>query len=235
MTNVRATTHKAVLDNDLSSVVFVDPFGTVTRQAKRNVIVASFIALLIAVLELEITGFLGLQASNSSLGNALAQGLACLVVAYFLISLIFHVFVDYSAWQFQRERVMTKPYLDLVALLEAQVNVTGEQVKNACASLNGIVIENDMRSQLEAGKHISSALGQLTSINERLAGLVDEMRPLIDAWASAIRRMKRLDARLRLRILSLWCLDIIFPIAFALLALWGTHDGVVSVIERIVG
>src|SRR5205814_3572347 len=131
MTNVRAETYKAIRDNDLASVVFVDPFSAVTRLAKRNVLVASFVALLIAVLHLEITGFLGLQASNSTLGNSLAQGLACLVVAYFLVSLIFHLFVDYTAWQFQRERLITRPYLDWVELLETQVNVTGEQIKNA--------------------------------------------------------------------------------------------------------
>ena len=65
----------------------------------------------------------------------LAQGLACLVVLYFLVAFIFHLFVDYTAWNFKRERQLTQPYLELICLFERQVSVTGEQIHNACDSL----------------------------------------------------------------------------------------------------
>src|SRR5690606_20427679 len=148
MGNVRAETYKAIRDNDLSSVVFADPFSSVTRSAKRNLLIAAFVALMIAVLQLEITGFLGLQASNANLGNPLAQGIACLIVSYLLISAIFHIFADYTAWQFQRERQVTQPYLDLITLFESRVSVTEEQIRNACSSISGIVVEGDMRAQV---------------------------------------------------------------------------------------
>jgi hypothetical protein len=233
MANIRPEVYKAIRENDLSSVVFIDPFHTVTRQAKRNLLIASFVALLIAVLQLEVTGFLGLQATNTNLGNSLAQGLACLVVTYFLISFIFHVFVDYTAWKFHRERQMTEPYLDLIRLLENQISVTGDQIGNACGALQGIVIENDMPSQIDAKTMIESALGQLKSIDKNIVALVEETKPLLGSWAATINGMNRLHARLRMRFLSLWCLDIVFPIGLALLAAWNTRNGVFAVIERI--
>lgn len=235
MAHVRPEVYKAIQENDLASVFFVDPLLPVTRQTKRNLLIASFVALLIAILELEISGFLGLQTSNANLGNILAQGLACLIVLYFLISFVFHIFVDYSAWQFEREKQMTQPYLDLISLFEQQVSTTGEQIENACAFLDGVVIEGDMPSQVEAEKKINSALGQLNSIKMHIDSIVQETSPLIVSWAGSIGRMNRLNARLRMRIISLWCLDILLPCILGLLAVWSTHDGILEVMLRIGG
>jgi hypothetical protein len=234
MKHIRPEVYQAIRDNDLKSVVFADPLSAVARQAKRNLLIASFVALLIAVLQLRVTGFLGLQASEETLGNLLAQGLACLVVAYFAASFVFHVFVDYSAWNFERERALTQPYLDLIRLVEQQVSVTSEHLDDACSSVRGVVIEGDMPSQVEAKKNIANALHKLSSIDQRLAALDDEIRPLTDSWADTIQSMSHLDARFRMRVLSLWCLDIIFPLVMALLALWSTMDGVVEVIEKVI-
>lgn len=234
MSFIRPDVYKAIRENDLKSVVFADPLSSVARQSKRNLLVASFVALLIAVLQLRVTGFLGLQASDEILGNLLAQGLACLVVTYFTASFVFHAFVDYSAWKFKRERACTEPYLDLIALVEQQVSVTSEHLDDACSSVKGVVIEGDMPSQVEGKKNIDTALQKLNSIDQRLTSLMTEIRPLTNSWASTIQSMERLDARFRMRVLSFWCLDIIFPITMASMALWSTADGVVEVIERIV-
>ena len=227
--------HAAITDNNLSSVIFVDPFLPVTRQAKRNLLVASFIALLIAVLDLEITGFLGLSAANANLGNELAQGLACLVVAYFLVTMAVHTYTDINAWQFRRERQATEPYLELIQLLERQVTVTGEQIKNACDPLRLVDSDDEMRLQIEAQKQMKSTTGQLLSIERNITSLVDEMTPLIASWKKSIKDMSRLKARLRVRIIGLWLLDVIFPILLALLAIWSTREGVADVLQRVTG
>lgn len=232
---IRPDVYAAITDNDLSSVIFVDPFLPVTRQAKRNLLAASFVALLIAVLDLEITGFLGLSATNSNLGNALAQGLACLVVIYFLVTLMVHLFVDYNAWQFHRERQETEPYLELIRLLESQVSALGEQIKNACEPLRAIEADDDMRSQIDAQKQVKSTIGQVQSISRNVTSLIEEVAPLVESWRGSIEDMSRLNARLWVRIAGLWVLDIIFPIFLAATAIWITGNSVIGVFERVAG
>jgi hypothetical protein len=109
-----AKIHEAIKAADLNNVVFQDPLTDESRKAKRNLLIASFTCLLIAVLKLEVTSFLGLTAGAGVLSNVSVQGLACVVVIYTLIGFCFHVFVDYSAWKFERERLSTEPYLALI-------------------------------------------------------------------------------------------------------------------------
>src|ERR1700724_3200932 len=61
MSFVRQDVYKAIQENDLDQVVFQDPFTDVTRKSKRNLLVASLVCLLISVLKLQVTGFLGLS------------------------------------------------------------------------------------------------------------------------------------------------------------------------------
>ena len=44
----------------VDAVAFSDPYSDVTRKAKRNLLVASFICVLIATLKVQIIGFLGI-------------------------------------------------------------------------------------------------------------------------------------------------------------------------------
>lgn len=234
MSHVRPEVYKAVQENDLNKIVFVDPFSETTRKVKRNLIVSSFIALLIAVLKLEITGFLGLQTSQLNLGNQLAQGLACAVVIYFFLVFIFSAYIDYSAWQFQRERQQTKPYLDLISMLENHIQVTTAQVNNALEPLQRISLEREASAQVALDREVESALGQLKSIDERIKAVVDEVRPLLNSWKETIAKMNRLSWRLRARFLGLWALDIVFPLALSGLAIAETHRGLKLLIDRVV-
>jgi len=163
------------------------------------------------------------------LGNDIAQGLACLLTLYFLVSFTVQAFVDYNAWQFQRERQMTKPYLDLVNLVVSRASVTGEQIKNACDGL----VELKATSGFE--KKLDSALGQLKSIEKSLGEFLENTQPLLTHWAGTIRSMDRLNARLRVRFISLWTLDIVLPVALGALAIYATRSGIGSLMFRIAG
>jgi len=233
MAHVRPEVYKAVQENDLNQIVFVDPFTDTTRKVKRNLIASSFVALLIAVLKLEITGFLGLQASQLNLGNQLAQGLACAVVVYFLLVFIFSAYIDYSAWQFRRERQLTKPYLDLISMLENHIQVTATQVNNAVEPLQRITLERETQAQIVLDRNVGNALGQLKSIDERIKAVAEETRPLLISWKDTITKMDRLNWRLRARFLGLWGLDILFPLALCGVAIIETYQGLRLVLERI--
>jgi hypothetical protein len=233
MKHVRPEVYKSVQENDLSEIVFVDPFTEVTRKAKRNLIASSFAALLIAVLKLEITGFLGLQTSRLSLENELAQGLACAVVVYFLLVFTFSVYIDYSAWQFQRERQLTKPYLDLISMLENHIEVTATQVNSAVEPLQRISLERETQAKIALDRDVDRALGQLKSINERIKEIAEETRPLLISWKNTISKMNRLAWRLRARFLGLWGLDILFPLTLGSIAILETYQGLSFVLGRI--
>ena len=234
MPHVRPDVYKAIAENDLGEVVFQDPFGDESRKAKRNLVGASFGALLIAALELQVNGFLGLQTvTGATLGGTITRGLACLIVLYFLAGFLLSAYVDYAAWKFKRERVLVKPYLDLVAMLESHIHATGEQVNNATRRLDGMEVDNEMRSQVAFQETIQSTRGQLTSIQENIGSIHEEFKPLVIHWAATVARFEKLSWRLRARFLSLWALDITVPIALSVLAIWKTHTGIPSIFLKI--
>jgi hypothetical protein len=223
---VRPEIYKAISENNMDNVIFSDPFSDVARKSKRNLLAAGFIGLLISVLNLEISGFLGLKATNMNLGNELAQGLAFLILLYFISSFIFHAYIDYSAWNFESEKQLTKPYFDLVDLVESQINVTGEQIQNATSKLDSLSNEESMQAQVEVIKEINSARKQLESINTQLSAVILEVNPLVSSWRDTIQKMNKLSYRLRARFFSLWFFDIIFPLIIAIAALFKCYSGV---------
>lgn len=230
MAHIRPDVYKSIAENDIGEVVFQDPFTEETRKAKRNLVAASFGALLIAALDLQVNGFLGLQTvTGATLGGSLTRGLACLIVAYFLAAFVLAAFVDYSAWKFKREQVLVQPYLDLVSMLEAHFHGTGEQVQNATHRVNGLTVEQDMRSQVAFQQIMSEATGQLRSIQEGMRSFYEEAKPLLASWATLIAKAERLSWRLRARFFSLWLLDILVPLFLAGFAIWRTFGGVSSV------
>lgn len=227
---IRPDVYKSIAENDIGDVVFQDPFTEETRKAKRNLVAASFGALLIAALDLQVNGFLGLQTvTGATLGWSITKGLACLLVAYFLAAFVLAAFVDYSAWKFKRERVLVRPYLELVSMLEAHFYVTGEQVRSATYHVKGFVVEGDIRSQVEFQKLMSDTQGQLKSIQGNMSSFYEETKPLLAKWANLIAKADRLSWRLRARFLSLWFLDILVPLVLAGLAIWRTYDCMSSV------
>ena len=167
------------------------------------------------------------------MGGSITKGLAFLIVAYFLAGFVLSAYIDYSAWKFKRERVLVQPYLDLVKMLEAHIHVTGEQVRNAAHRLDGIVIESDMRSEVEFKKLIDEARGQLTSIQSGGKALHEEVRPLLAHWTGIVSRFENLSWRMRARFLSLWLLDIALPLLLAGVALWQTYGGIAALWSKV--
>ena len=236
MAQVRSEIYKAISENNMDNVVFSDPFSDVARKSKRTLLAAGFIGLLISVLNLEISGFLGLKATNMNLGNELAQGLAFLILLYFISSFIFHAYIDYSAWNFESEKQLTKPYfdlVDLVDLVDTQINVTGEQIKNATFKLDSLSNEESIQAQVEVIKEINSARQQLESINTQLSAVILEINPLVSSWRDTIQKMNKLSYRLLARFFSLWFLDIIFPLIVAIAALFKCYSGVPALVLKL--
>ena len=158
---------------------------------------------------LQVNGFLDLQTvTGAALGAVITQGLACIVVAYFLAVFALIAFVDYAAWKFRRERFLIKPYLELITMLEAHVSVTGEQVKNATTRIpepetpREIVAGQVIPGRMEHGAAVQETLGQLRAISGSLSALYTEMQPLLKHWAATVSRATNLSWQLRARLLA---------------------------------
>lgn len=229
----------SISKNDLDSVVFEDPFSEDTRKAKRNLMAAAFVALLISIYQLEVSGIAGLSISaREKLGPQVTQGIACLTTAYFLVSFCFSAFVDYVAWKFTRERLLVKPYTDLLHLIESNSRVLPEQIGSARESLARL--EREPRGGSEQTSQwvlraVSDAKMQLNAIVEHQSKLRAELTPLLNSWEEAVRRSGQLSWRIWARFMSLWLLDLGLPVALGFFALSHTYKGVLPVIGRFFG
>lgn len=233
MSQIRADVYKAISENSLNDVVFQDPFSEDARKAKRNLVAASFASILIAALNLQVSGFLGLQTETGvTLASSVTRGLSCLLVMYFLVGFVLTAYIDYAAWKFQRERVLVRPYLDLIALLENHTQATEMQIKNSMTrleQLDELLSESEMRSQVAVVGAVEQAKGQLLSTRKGLSELQTEVKPLLTHWARIVSKAEHLSWRLRIRFLSLWAMDIASPILLATIAIWKTNDGLLTV------
>lgn len=233
MTHVRPQVYRDIQGNDPREVEFQEPLSDATRTVKRNLLVASFVALLISLMNLEVTGFLGLQTRHLVLGNELAQGLAAVVVIYLFVSFASRVYVDVSAWQFKREVQATRPYLELIKLLESQLNSSQEQLEDAIRPLRNVSRNGEVEVQVEGDPSVKSCSDKLQTIDDRLQSVANEIEPLIEIWRADVARMGRLDRRLKARFFSLWVWEIGLPFAVGLLALYETVWNLGFVVQKI--
>ncbi|MDD2769132.1 MAG: hypothetical protein PHT19_10370 [Methylococcus sp.] len=101
------------LKDDLDSVDFTDPLGESTRKAKRNLLLTSFIAVLIAFGYVEINEFSGVGIAIKADGDAI-KGIACIIVFYFILSFSFYMSSDYLSYKFRKQRALLKPYIEII-------------------------------------------------------------------------------------------------------------------------
>jgi hypothetical protein len=227
--------HRSIQENDLNQVFFSDPLSEVARKAKRNLMVVSFIAILVATLELEISGFLGLQAKNLNLGNSLAQGLAAAVVLYLLVSFLLHVYIDCSAWKFRRELQATEPYLKLLRTLESHLSTLKQQASQSVSWISKLKTENPVDQKDFWEQQIGITNESLRQVKEGVESLENEFRPTFASWKKLISGMDRLSWRLKARFFQLCFIDIGLPILIALLALWECYPNIGLIFARLFG
>lgn len=211
--------HKSIQENNLDQVIFSDPLGEVARKAKRNLVIVSFLAILVATLKLEITGFLGLQANNLSMGNSLAQGLAAIVVLYLLVAFLLHVYIDCSAWKFRRERQATQPYLELLRTLESNFSDVKQHASDSVSWISELKSSNPDNKKEFWEQQIETTNETLRQMKEKVESLEEEFGPAFTSWKKLIEGMEKLSLRLKARFFQLYVIDIGLPILVASVAL----------------
>lgn len=215
---VPASVYEELEANSFKDVVFSDPLSDETRKVRRNLLLAAFVTLVLAALNLQVTGVMGLTTAVGGLKNDVLQGLCFGVVVYQLAAFVLHAYVDINGWKFELERAKVQPYLELVQLLRNEQSAAREQVSNAMYRLQNPNFDREMRAEVELTKDVRTARQQLEQIAEHQRMLLDEVKPLLVGWQESVRRASVLRPRLFARFFQLVVLDVLAPLLLSALA-----------------
>ena len=107
---------------ELEKISFSDPFQESLRKTRRSLMLVSFIGILIGTFPVELTSFLGIHILSESIQDVYLRGIINLIVIYYLISFGLSLIIDLYAWDFKKERVKVKHYIDLKQELGGIIN-----------------------------------------------------------------------------------------------------------------
>lgn len=203
---------KAIENNNPEDVLFEDPFKDVTRKVRRNLLLASFIGIILVKFHLQINSFLFVTLSKDAIANEVAiNGGISIILIYLLITFILYALIDFSAWNFRKEIQDITPFTRLIArLANTQITAVG-QIQDATDKIQSKVAVTEVRQELVDAGH------KLTQINANIERFYVEHKDELVMWKAKVTRMKELRLRIVLRFVTLLVIDIALPI---ILAVW---------------
>lgn len=211
------------IQSDLS-----DPFRDETRKAKRNLIASSFVAILLASLELQINSLGGVSAASGQLRAEIARGLACFVVLYFFVGYAVDALLDYAGWRIESKKLRIQPYLVLVRTIERSYRAAVDTLTTA----NDRVAVVASRASTAVG--IDDAVNAVKITAAQATERFRELQPLLAAWQTSLRSLRfEFTVRRCARITRLWLWEIGIPLGLSALAVAKTYDGVRPVLIAI--
>lgn len=219
---------KEMQENDVNVVLFADPFTDETRKVKRNLLAASFITLLIVILQLSIKGNSYFSSASGNIQTELASGIALVAAIYFLISFLIHAYVDYVAWQYVREKLFIKPYVEFVKLHYQEMSLVGDRILAMLDSIKEIR-EKALKHGLELpiSRLADETINKDHQLNKSFIEIQKQNASLIEYFEDTISKIRRNQTwRFRARMLSLWLVDIGFPVFLFLLAFYKGYGGI---------
>ncbi|PPT70099.1 hypothetical protein XarbCFBP8142_00240 [Xanthomonas arboricola] len=238
MTQIAASISRAIEKNSIDLIVsrdVKDVFREETKKGKSNLVTTSFIAILIATLELKISSFAGIASASGILAADVTRGLACLAVVYFLVAYVLDVYLDAATWSLESKRLRISPYLVLVRHTEQMYRNCSEQLKNVEWTINHLIsLEPSLRDNSISFKNFQDATGQLPAIAKYQDELLTEIRPLLQKWSETLRAFaKQRNQRRAAQAFRVWFWDVTTPALLAALAIWKTCDGLPLIVSRL--
>lgn len=112
---------------ELEKISFADPFQESLRKTRRNLLLVSVIGILIGTFPIEITSFMGVDLLGGRIRDVYIRGIINLIVIYHLISFGLSLIIDLYAWDFKKERVRVKHYLDIQKGLDGIIDQMMEE------------------------------------------------------------------------------------------------------------
>ena len=190
---------------ELDRISFADPFQENLRKTRRSLILVSFIGIFIGVFPVEITSFLGFKILAGSIKEIYLRGFVNTIVIYYLISFGLSLIIDLYAWDFKKERLRVKHYIDIQD------------------QLGGIIHELLAENEME------------DSPPRETDTLLDKVLPSFLRKKRFKGTLSGLNIRFIARMLSIFLMDILLPITLGCIAIYKTRHGLIPILHRIFG
>lgn len=188
---------------ELEKISFSDPFQQSLRRTRRALMLVSFFGILIGTFHIEITSFLGFRILQGSINNVYLRGIVNIIVIYYLISFGLSLIIDLYAWDFKKERLRVKHYVDIQDQLGGMIQ--------------DLFDENETEELLP----------------EKKEKIIDKILPSFLKNKHFKGTLSGLTIRFVARVISIFFVDILIPIAIGCIAIYKTRYGVLPLIERI--
>ncbi|EGQ9765645.1 hypothetical protein ACLVXC_004241 [Vibrio alginolyticus] len=222
----RPKLYKKLEENEIEKVLFSDPLTETTRKSRRNLMIASVMCLLISILNLKVTGFLGLKAETEAIESELVKGIGAIIVIYYFVVFILYATIDILAWKFDREKTLISGHQELVEAIERHFSVTIEHIDYSVRDLSNLSPDSRMQDQI----YNSEAIGRATQLIQGTKDGIDSFRkdaePFINQWLKRVNKTSILNTRFFIRLVSLYGFDLIFPSLMACLAVYKSYTGI---------
>ncbi|EGQ7741089.1 hypothetical protein [Vibrio parahaemolyticus] len=229
----RPKLYKKLEENEIEKVLFTDPLSETTRKSRRNLMIASVMCLLISILNLKVTGFLGLKAETDAIESELVKGIGAIIVIYYFVVFILYATIDLLAWKFDREKTLISGHQELVEAIERHFSVTIEHIDYSVRDLSNLSPDSKMQDQI----YNSEAIGRATQLIQGTKDGIDSFRkdaePFINQWLERVNKTSILNTRFFIRLVSLYGFDLIFPSLMAFLAVYKSYTGILLAVTAI--
>ena len=225
--------YKAIEDNDLQKVLFSEPFSESTKKFRTGLVLSSVLTLLIVILNLKVSGFLGLKANTDAIESELVKGIGCLFTLYYFIQFSCHSLIDLMAWKFKKERCLISGHQELVCSIERQLRLSIEHINYSVYELKNLSLEPEMQAQIHNQEILSVCQQYMNQTLTEVKTFKNEIREFIDEWNKRIASTSLLNFRFLFRLISLSLIEIGLPVFFALLTFYKSFSGIVAVYAAI--
>lgn len=215
-----------ILKSKLEEVAFSDPLSEEAKKTRRNLLSISLLTIVVALYRPEIKTIFSVGFPDQTVSSQSMQGIACLMISYFLIKYIIEIYVDYQGWRHQLRVVETARFISLIRHFDdTQVTVT-QRLSRIDTALQ--------MQQSHPSDQFSEALQSVDGIANQLERMNGEVRPLLKSWGETITTMGSATLRKdRARKFAFWLLEVLIPVGLGVLVLLRTHHNFWTVLQDV--
>lgn len=217
----------------LHKIVFSDPLSETTKKAKRNLILLSFIGLIIGAYSVRIDSFLGFRIHNSSISDIVLNGMVATILLYFFLTYVLNLIIDLFAWNFKTEVVKVDPYIELLRQTTDHTQKLSQELGNVISNFENIYSKIPPQTDKDIKEIIRGTSQQIIGVKNSHDSFVQDHLPKILEEQKRIRNISRINLRIAARLLVLGGLEILLPISLCIMALYKTASGIGSFIGKI--
>lgn len=208
------------LNEKLHEVVFKEPLSETTKKVKRNLILISFIGLIIGSYPVKVKGFMGFYLNESIITDSVLNGMVSVVVLYLAISYCFNLVTDYFGWNWETERLKIDPYLDLLTEIYSRTSDLANSFSAVRRNIESIYFKCLPKTEDKTFEAVNLTSQEIVRFTDSHGQFMNDLLPKIMEEQHRIKNLSRVNLRVGIRFVGLLVLDIVIPFGLCGMALW---------------